>query len=126
MKVKRIIRLAAATLMMAVAFTVPVLVADSATVHAVPASVTQGIKDTQPTGVKTDLPTILKAVTNILLFVIGAVSVIIIIIGGLRYVTSAGDQNQVTGAKNTIMYAVVGLVVAATAYAIVNFVVTKF
>lgn len=63
-----------------------------------------------------------RDVTNILLFVIGAVSVLVIIIGGIRYVLSNGDQSAVTGAKNTILYAVIGLVVAILAYAIVEFV----
>ncbi len=68
----------------------------------------------------------IKDVINVLLFLIGAVSVIMIIIGGIRYVLSNGDSTQITGAKNTIMYAVIGLVVALLAYAIVNFVVTQF
>ncbi len=68
---------------------------------------------------------LIENVINILLFVIGAVAVIMIIIGGIRYTTSAGDQSAVTGAKNTILYSVVGLVIAIMAYAIVNFVVTK-
>lgn len=126
MKVKRIIQLATASLVMAFALVVPTVLSNGSTAYAVPSSVTQGINDTKPTGAKTDLPTVLKSVTNILLFLIGAISVIIIIVGGLRYVTSAGDSNAVNGAKNTILYAVVGLVVAAIAYAIVNFVVTKF
>lgn len=66
-----------------------------------------------------------EGVINVLLFIIGAAAVIMIIIGGIRYVVSGGDQGAVTGAKNTILYAVVGLVVAIMAYAIVNFVVTK-
>lgn len=45
-----------------------------------------------------------------------------IIIGGLRYVTSGGNPSSVTGAKNTIMYAIVGLVVAFLAFAAINFV----
>lgn len=67
----------------------------------------------------------IEGVINVLLFIIGAAAVIMIIIGGIRYVVSGGDQGAVTGAKNTILYAVVGLVVAIMAYAIVNFVVTK-
>lgn len=63
-----------------------------------------------------------KTISDLLLFIIGAVAVIMIIIGGIRYITSNGDQAQVTGAKNTIMYAVIGIVVALLAYAIVNFV----
>ena len=68
---------------------------------------------------------LITQVVNILLWVIGIISVVMIIIGGIRYATSNGDSNQVTGAKNTIMYAVVGLVIAIFAYAIVNFVLTQ-
>ena len=50
---------------------------------------------------------------------------IVLIIGGIRYVISSGDSGQVQSAKNTILYAVVGLVVVIMAYAIVNFVVTN-
>ena len=57
--------------------------------------------------------------------IIGAVSVVMLIIGGIRYTTSQGDSSAVTSAKNTILYAVIGLVVAILAYAIVNFVVDR-
>lgn len=66
---------------------------------------------------------IFTTITNILLFIIGAVAVIMLIIGGIRYVTSGGDSTAVTAAKNTILYAVVGIVVAIIAYAVVNFVI---
>ncbi|HXH04805.1 MAG TPA: hypothetical protein VNI82_00040 [Candidatus Nitrosotenuis sp.] len=69
------------------------------------------------------LPQYFKVVVDILLFVIGAVSVVMIVIGGLKYTLSNGDQSAVTSAKNTILYAVIGLVVAVLAYAIVQFVV---
>lgn len=65
----------------------------------------------------------LKKVVNILIFIIGAISVIMIIVGGLRYVLSGGDQNSVKAGKDTILYAVIGLIVALMAYAIVNFVI---
>lgn len=68
-------------------------------------------------------PQQLAEITNLLLFIIGAIAVIMIIIGGIRYVTSSGDQAQTKSAKDTILYAVIGLVVAFMAYAIVNFVV---
>lgn len=66
---------------------------------------------------------IFKTIVNIMLFIVGAVAVIMLIIGGIRYVTSGGAQDQVTAAKNTIMYAIVGIIVAILAYAVVNFVV---
>lgn len=69
---------------------------------------------------------VFSTVTNVLLFVIGAISVIMIIIGGLRYVVSGGDSSNVTAAKNTILYAIVGLIVALLAYAVINFVLTSF
>lgn len=69
---------------------------------------------------------IFRTITNVLLFIIGAIAVIMLIIGGIRYVVSGGDQNAVTGAKNTILYAIVGIVVAILAYAVVNFVLGSF
>ena len=69
---------------------------------------------------------IFKTITNVLLFLIGAVSVIMLIIGGIRYTISGGDSTAVTSAKNTILYAVIGIIVALLAYAIVNFVLGSF
>lgn len=69
---------------------------------------------------------IFSTITNTLLFILGAISVIMIIIGGLRYVISGGDSAAVTAAKNTILYAIVGVIVAILAYAIINFVVGSF
>jgi cytochrome bd-type quinol oxidase subunit 2 len=58
-------------------------------------------------------------------FIIGAVSVLMIIVGGIRYVTSNGEQAQISSAKNTILYAIVGVVVAMLAYGIVHFVISQ-
>lgn len=66
---------------------------------------------------------VFRRITSVLLFLVGAISVIMLIIGGIRYVISAGDQNQVTAAKNTILYAIIGIVVAFLAFAAVNFVI---
>jgi uncharacterized membrane protein len=68
---------------------------------------------------------IVTAVINILSLVVGVVAVIMIIVGGLRYITSNGDSGQVGNAKNTILYAVVGLIVVALAQVIVRFVVNR-
>lgn len=65
---------------------------------------------------------IFTIIVNALLFIIGALSVVMLIYGGIRYTISGGDSNAVTAAKNTIMYAIIGIVVAVLAYAIVNFV----
>ena len=64
-------------------------------------------------------------IANMLIFIVGAVSVLMIIIGGLRYVLSAGDPSSTKSAKDTVLYAVVGVIVALLAFAIVNFVIAK-
>ena len=67
-----------------------------------------------------------STITNVLLYIVGAIAVIMIVIGGLRYVISGGDSKNITAAKNTILYAVIGIIVAILAYAAVNFVIGSF
>ena len=69
---------------------------------------------------------VFSKISSVLLFIVGAIAVIMIVIGGLRYVISGGDATQVQAAKNTILYALVGIIVAILAYAAVNFVITSF
>src|SRR3990167_6792341 len=81
-----------------------------------------------PTGAETDLfgpDGIFRTITNILVFLIGAVSVIMLIIGGFRYVLSGGDSCSVESAKNAILYDVIGIIVAFLAYAAVSFVLNS-
>ena len=88
-------------------------------------SLVDGINSAQGDGIPTELfgsGGIFTTITNILLFIIGALSVIMLIIGGLRYVLSGGNSTAVSAAKNTILYAIVGLIVAFMAYATINFV----
>lgn len=61
--------------------------------------------------------------TNTILFFVGIVSVIMLIWGGLRYIVSGGDSKKVTDAKNTVLYAIIGLVISLLSFAIVNFVI---
>jgi len=63
---------------------------------------------------------------NIVYFILGIIAIVIIIIGGITYATSAGNASSVTKAKNMILYAVVGFVVVISAYAITNFVIGRF
>jgi len=67
----------------------------------------------------------IRLVINVFSLVVGVVSVIMIIIGGLKYITSGGESSNITGAKNTILYAIIGLVVVALAQVIVKFVLEK-
>lgn len=66
-----------------------------------------------------------NTIINVIIGVIGFVAVVVIILGGVQYTTSAGDPGKVKKAKDTILYGIIGLVVALLAYAIVNFVLTS-
>lgn len=66
-----------------------------------------------------------KQITNTILYIVGIVAVVMLIVGGIRYVVSGGDSKKVTDAKNTVLYAIIGLVIAFFAYAIVNFVISS-
>ena len=118
---------------------IPTLVAIASTITAslftvsAHAAFDQGIRDGVESARTEEMMTnlvgaqgVFSTVTDVLLFVIGAISVIMIIIGGIRYVISGGDSAKVTAAKNTILYAIVGIIVALLAYAIINFVLVNF
>ena len=68
---------------------------------------------------------LLGTVVKLLSFLVGAVAVIMIVVGGFKYITSGGDANKVGSAKTTIIYALVGLIIVALAQFIVNFVIKK-
>jgi hypothetical protein len=85
-----------------------------------------GVTDSTVCGESTSTQSLAKNIVNTLLYVIGAISVIMLIVGGLFYVTSAGDSGRVTIAKNTITGAIIGLVISILAFAIVQFVFTRF
>jgi Type IV secretion system pilin len=109
--------------------TVPLMPLTAAADDANPAqSIGQGVTAVggKSTGGSGEFTTGIKNVVNTLLFLLGVVAVIAIIIGGFRYATSNGDAGQIKAAKDIILYAVVGLVVAILAYAIVNFVISTF
>lgn len=69
-----------------------------------------------------DLGTLVKTIINIFSVIVGAIAVIMLIYGGFRFVTSAGNDAGVQAAKNTILYAIIGLIVVALAQVIVRFV----
>ncbi|MBR2994445.1 hypothetical protein IKF32_00805 [Candidatus Saccharibacteria bacterium] len=70
------------------------------------------------------LPTVITAILNSIIGVAGLVAVIYIIIGGINYMTSAGDTSKVEKAKKTILYAVIGLVICVLAFGIVNWAIS--
>ena len=110
----------------------------AATVAVVPATaqaaacdtltIANGAECAKPTGAKEDLfgdGGIFNTIANVLIFLVGAIAVLFLIIGGLRYVVSGGDAKNVEAAKNTILYAIIGIVVAILAFAAVKFVINS-
>ena len=71
------------------------------------------------------LSNILKNATNIVLFIAGALAVIMIIYGSIRFMTAHGDEKQVESARLIVTYSVIGLIIALLAYALVNFVLSN-
>ena len=94
-------------------------------VQAINSNLTDGMNAASTGDTPEDVESVFGTVVNVMFFIIGAVSVIMLIYGGIRYTTSGGNAASITAAKNTIIYSIVGLVVAILAYAIVNFVVTR-
>ena len=125
------IKLLILTLGSAFAFAIPAVVA-----HAqVQTKVCEGIEKTEgdtTSGDCTDTEDgedrvigIVRTVINVLSLLVGSICVIMIIVGGFRYLISGGDSNGVTAAKNTIIYAIVGLVIVLLAQALVRFVFSR-
>ncbi|MGF7229100.1 MAG: hypothetical protein ACQR33_03885 [Candidatus Saccharibacteria bacterium] len=73
----------------------------------------------------TSLTTTIRNIINLFSIIVGIVAVIVVIVAGFRYVTSGGDSSKISGAKNTLIYAIVGLVIVALSQAIVQFVLSK-
>lgn len=88
--------------------------------------VQSGLSNVSGASTGADLPGIASKVVNVMLFIVGILAVIMIIFSGIRYITAHGDKGQVESAKNTLIYSIVGLVVAIIAYAIVSWVTGLF
>lgn len=84
-----------------------------------------GFTGENPAGAEGKVKDIVKTVINILSLIVGIISVIMVIVGGFNYILSAGDSGKVSTAKNTIIYALVGLVIVALAQVIVQFVIDQ-
>jgi hypothetical protein len=79
----------------------------------------------QPQESEDSLNSLVANIVNILSLIVGIVAVIMIIIGGFKYITANGDSGSISSAKNTIIYAIIGLVIVALAQVIVKFVLSK-
>ena len=91
-------------------------------------SVQEGANAARADGMPTELigdNGVFSRITNTVLLIVGLISVIMLVYGGLRYILSGGDSKKVTDAKNTILYAIIGLIFSMLAYAIVHFVLNS-
>lgn len=83
-------------------------------------SISQAVRDAAGCNNSSTLPGVIINILNAIIFVGGIVAAVFIVVGGFNYMTSAGDASKVAKAKNTIIYALIGLVVCVLAFAIVN------
>ena len=83
-------------------------------------SISQAVRDAAGCNKGSTLPGVIINILNAIIFVGGIVAAVFIVVGGFNYMTSAGDAGKVAKAKNTIIYALIGLVVCVLAFAIVN------
>lgn len=79
-----------------------------------------------PNGVPKSGDALLTNILNTAYFVGGAMAVIVIIVAGIMYVASSGDSSRVAIAKNALTYAIVGLIIIISAFAVTNFVIGRF
>lgn len=79
--------------------------------------------DGQPSELFDGNTAIIPRIINIMLFIVGILSIVMLIFGGIRYTISNGNKSKVEDAKNTILYSIVGLIVAILGYALVNWVI---
>ncbi len=85
-----------------------------------------GAADIQTVGDgNSDLVSVITTILNVIVGLLGIICVVVIIFGGVQYMTSTGDAGKVKKGKDTILYGIVGLVICALAAVIVNFVIAN-
>jgi len=133
-KIKNYLLIASTALMVAVPALAPVAVSADCThigsqVAAGAGSVANenggAISCTDPGTATNGISSLAAHLVNIFSIIVGIVAVIMIIYGGFRYITSGGDSGSVGNAKNTLIYAIVGLIIVALAQVIVRFVLSS-
>lgn len=72
-----------------------------------------------------EISSLIETIVNIMSIFVGVISVIMVIISGFKFITAQGDPQSISSARNTLTYALVGLVVAALAQVLVHFVLSK-
>ena len=75
--------------------------------------------------VPSDLESTISGIINTVISIVGLIAIVVIVIGGIKIITSGGDEDAKKGGTNFITYGIIGLVVVILAYAIVNFIITR-
>ena len=125
-KVRKITSIVAVIALLAVSAFSPVLLMNHEVSASAVSEIQKGTSQVSSASSGADLPSIAKTVVNTMLFIVGILAVIMIIFSGIRYITAHGDKGQVESAKNTLIYSIVGLVIAIIAYALVTWVTGLF
>lgn len=125
-KISSYFMLLASILILAASLAVPrILALDPKQAACEGLGIASGSTDCTPPAGSPNLNTTLGNVINVLSIIIGIISVIMIIVSGLRFITSGGDPNSVNGAKNGLLYAIIGVVIVVFAQMIVHFVINR-
>jgi len=124
-KLHTLLVVALASFMLVFSFATPVYAAGCSSYSGAKGQVLQGVGQTGSNCNDQGVKNIIRTVVNILSFFIGAVAVIMIMVGGFKYITSGGSPEGVGNAKSTIIYALIGLAIAALAQFLVQFVLTQ-
>lgn len=113
-------------LVMAISIQTPVMAANGAA-GAARQSVCEGVNVGGGTCADggSDIQRVITVVIQILSTIAGIAAVIMLIVGGLKYITANGDSSSISSAKTTIIYAIIGLIIVAMAQIIVRFVLGK-
>ncbi len=93
------------------------------TIATTPALAIQGPEN--PGGVPGTLLSAINTISKAILYIVGTVAVLFLIIGGFQYITSAGNPDGIEKAKATILYAIIGIIVALLAYSIIRYIITS-
>jgi hypothetical protein len=105
---------------------ISLLIAEPALGQSLAEEAQKGVDDTGGSSGSINLTETIQNVIGVMLFAVGVISVIMIVVGGIRYAVSGGDANATKSARDTILYAIIGLVVSFVAWGVVNFVVGAF
>jgi hypothetical protein len=124
---KRIINIFSVLIMACMVALVPltpmIVSADSGSYQDVCESIAVTGGDCDSTSAGSTVSNLLKRIINIISAIVGVVAVIMLVVSGFKYITSGGDASKIASAKNTIIYAIVGLIIVALAQVIVHFVI---